>query len=633
MTIAVIASAMAILSVLHSDTDNSSAEVVESGWCGENAYYHIYSDGTLLIDGSGAMYDYSGLSRAPWYEHHDGITKIVIGDNITHLGQWAFVKCKHVKELTIPITLNSVTVDTSCAFASCYNIEKINFTVGVDGYGFDYAAYLGNNAWYQLTPWYQSKDVLKEIHFADGITHIGADAFRELNITSIVLPDSVTSLGCHCFYSCTKLIDLTIPVSLNPYGNEDYPAFQGCTWITKFTFTKGNGVPFDYSNFWGEKNSDLAPWNNTPFLLKNIIISDDVQSLGKYMFHRCLIKELTLPISAECGSSKAFVCDDSYGYYYLLKVTITKGNGSGCNYSESAALDYNPWNMAPNLDALIVEEGVSHIGDYTFYHCRVQTVILPNTFETVGKCAFGDCNIKYLTVPISFNAVSLDEYPAFDGISGLTKVTFTAGNGNGCNYSAHSYDPNWYQNTPWYKCKSTLEEIVFEDGIKRIGADAFRELNLIYIVIPDSVESLGCHAFCQCRELKLITLPISLDSVHSAEYPAFEGCTSIAGVRLTAGTGVGVDYGTDVLPIWCIQSVIEISIASGISYIGDHTFDGYTFFGKDGKKLEPVSADLSGHLFLVKIDHEMHQGDCESESVIPAVVPTPALAAFFIWRC
>ncbi len=78
--------------------------------CGPNAYYQHYTDGSLYIVGSGEMYDYHD-SNAPWYDYRSSLTKIVISDNITHLGQWAFNDCRNLKELTIPITLNSVGSD------------------------------------------------------------------------------------------------------------------------------------------------------------------------------------------------------------------------------------------------------------------------------------------------------------------------------------------------------------------------------------------------------------------------------------------------------------------------------------------------------------------------------------------
>ena len=636
MILAVIASAMAVMFVLHAETDSSSAEVTESGWCGETAYYYIYSDGTLQICGSGEMYNYAGFTHAPWYEHCGDITKIVIGDEITKLGASAFIGMKFVKELTMPITINSVVSDQFPAFAGCYKIEKINFTCGKGGYGFDYAACGGNNSWYQLTPWYQSNDYLKEVNFADGVKHIGADAFRELNITSVVLPDSVTSLGCHCFFNCTKLTDLTVPVSLKSYGDWKYPAFIGCSDIAKVTITRGNGEPYDYSDVYGWPNgANLLPWNINSDVAKTIVISDNVTSLGKYTFFFCNIKEITIPISLECGDSKVFYADGS-DYNSLEKVTFTKGNGSGCDYYWDT-YNFNPWNSAPNLKTIVVEDGVTGIGNYTFYTCNVDTIILPNSLNALGSNTFGECTVKDLTIPISLNATWLDRLDsgsAFQDVSGIVKVTFTPGTGYGYDYAAYEVHNSWYKMTPWYQCRDTLKEIVFEDGIRHIGSDAFRELNITSLVIPDSVESLGCHTFYNCGELTDVTVPISLDCAGSAKYSAFEGCTSIASLKFTAGTGIGVDYTVDYHPAWCTPgfNVAQISFDSGITYIGTHAFDQYLFTGKNGVLLQYSAADLSGHVFIRNgalmcisdVSDEMDQAGCGSD--------VPAITLIFTWR-
>ncbi len=588
---------MTVLFVLHVETDSSSAEIVDEGQCGPAAYYKFDSDSTLEIYGSGEVYDYC-YTDAPWSTYSYRITKIIIGDSITHLGEWAFAGCTHAKELTIPITLNAVSSDMLPAFAGDYCFEKITFTCGTDGYGCDYAAYEGSNNWYQNTPWYLSRACLKEINFVDGVQGIGADAFRELNITSLVLPDTVVILGCHCFYNCTELTDLTIPVSLNSYGNTDYPAFEGCRAIENVTITRGNGVPFDYSVWGTSSHQDLAAWNLNGDVAKKVVISEDVPYLGRYMFSGCNIKELIVPITALEEVSGRHPFTDLYRS--LEKITITKGtSGSGGDYDDTFADSYLPWNRTNCLKTLIIEEGVTHIGDYMFYRTHAEKVVLPDSLVSIGKFTFYNLRVNDLTLPISLNTVWLESRAAFRDATGLEKITFTPGSGYGFNYSAYEGNNSWYQLTPWYQCRGTLKEIVFEDGIKSIGSDAFRELNLTSLVIPDSVESLGNHTFFNCGKLTDLTLPITLDCVYSAKYPAFDGCHGIITLRLTAGTdGVGVDY-TDCAPAWCtpLHRVSEIHFDSGITYIGTNTFEGYMFLGSDGGYMKPTADNLSGHVF------------------------------------
>ena len=600
MIMAVIASAMTVLFVLHAETDNSSAEVVESGWCGPDASYCIYSDGILQINGSGEMYSYEYV-HAPWYEYRDDITKIIISDNITQLGSWAFVGLKHVTELIIPISLNSVVSDLYPAFAGCYNIEKINFTYGTNGCGYNYSAYSGFDSWYQNTPWYQSRDVLKDISFAYWTEYIGSDTFRELNITTLVIPDTVGSLGNHCFYNCTKLTDLTIPVSLNPVGNETYPAFDGCYAVQNFLFTYGNGVPYDYTN-WHDVDTDMlnrTPWMLNPSVVKNITIASNIVDLGEYMFYQCNIGSLVVPISISCWYNFYNHDYDIYDYPSLKSVHFTPGGLRG--YSCDTAIQC-PWNLAVNLETITFDEGITHIGAYYFYNCKANTIIFPGTLHDFGDGVFYYCKVKNMVFPINTNFGTDDARYLCDKMSGLEKVTFIRGSGIeggiGYNFTDNS-DNSSYLYTPWYVCRSSLKEIVFEDGITYIGTNAFRDLNITSLVIPNSVKSLGERAFCNCDKLIFITIPITLDCAGSGRYSAIDQCNSINTLRFTAGTdGIGVDY-NDGAPFWCnpFHKPSLIIFDGGIRYIGNQAFAGYTFIGSDGEVLQPTAECLSGHVF------------------------------------
>ncbi len=601
-------SVSAFVMITNTEIDGSCAQVTSTGQCGPSATYNLYSDGTLEINGSGEMYQYD-TSDAPWYENRDNVTKICIGNDITKLGASAFIHLKNLTGLTIPITLNSVVSDKGPAFNGCYYIEEVHFTSGNGGYGYNYAAYEGTNSWYQNTPWYQSRDTLKDITFADDIKGIGSDAFRELYITSIVLPDSVVHLGNHCFFNCTKLTDLTLPMSLNSYGsNEKYPAFNGCMAVQKVTFTKGNGVPFDYSKRFSEFcDFELAPWNMNSDVAKTIIISDDIRILGEYIFCGCNLKELSIPcIVLDYGFKAISFCPVNPN---LEKVTITKGVGTGEDYDEYSSTTYCPWNSAPNLNTVIIGEGVTRIGSYTFFHCNMENLTLPNTLVSFGEHAFDTCTIKNLTLPINVNATWLDKDPAFNNVSGIEKIDFTPGSGYGFMYAAYKGSNCWYQLTPWYQCRDTLSEINFAEGIKRIGSDAFRELNITSMVIPNSVESLGCHAFYKMTRLSSLTIPITLDSVGSTKYPAFDQVKNLTELKLTAGTnGMGHDY-TDSTPFWNYpyNNGFIITFDSGIDYIGTNTFTTYKFADRDNQPLEPTASNLSGHRFQGASSQTLYQ--------------------------
>ncbi len=629
--LAVLASVMTVMFLLHAETDESSAKIIDSDRCGDNVTYTYSSDGTLAISGTGVMYDYSD-GNAPWLLYRHCITKISIGDGVTSLGKSAFYDCTNLRELTIPITLNSVVYDGSPAFSGCSNIEKVNFTFGTDGCGYGYDADSNMNPWYKNTPWYFSRDSLREVSFAYGIKTIGADAFRDLNITSLTIPDSVVGLGKRTFNNCAKLTDVTYPISLKPFytakptqstGWKMFPAFEGCMAIQKVTITRGNGVPFDYyddqiidgyDSIRIEGKSfyyDKAPWYQNPDLGKTIIISENVDRLGVAMFCDLNIVDITIPdYTLFKYSYDGFYNPAIESIRYcntLVNIKITKCTVADYDGSSNERL---PWGNddVSDIENFVVAEGVTRL-PVTLKLRNVENFVLPNSLVSFGKYTavhlFSDLKIKHMTIPISLNAVWLDSYPVF-GYCEIEQITFTPGDsGYGFNYAQSKGSNCWYQKTPWFYSRDTLKSVVFEDGITRIGSNALRELNLTSVVIPDSVESLGESAFYNCGRLVNLTIPITLDSSS-----AFVGCNAIDRLRLTAGkTGVGFDY-SDNVPIWCsaTRKPSTVILDSGITYVGDRTFEGFTFVGTDGSGLQPTGNNLGGRTFS-GADGVLYQAD------------------------
>ena len=95
-----------------------SVNAQASGSCGANATWE-YDNGTLTISGTGAMADYTdALTDNPWNNYRNSITKVVIGDDITHIGNWAFMGCSDLYEVTIGDHVASIGAE---AFANCLN--------------------------------------------------------------------------------------------------------------------------------------------------------------------------------------------------------------------------------------------------------------------------------------------------------------------------------------------------------------------------------------------------------------------------------------------------------------------------------------------------------------------------------
>ena len=96
MTALMLTSSMSLTTnAAQSDSVSVSSTVSYSGTCGENVNWALYDDGTLVISGSGKMTEFyaSESGAAPWYEHSEMITTVVVENGVTTLGDYAFRDC------------------------------------------------------------------------------------------------------------------------------------------------------------------------------------------------------------------------------------------------------------------------------------------------------------------------------------------------------------------------------------------------------------------------------------------------------------------------------------------------------------------------------------------------------------
>ena len=136
--------------------------LVSAGQIGSNAFYALYSDGTLRINGSGSTYSYTGLNNSIFYMNSN-IKKIIVSSGITALGDFLFESCDNIKTVSLASTVTSIGAS---AFSSTG---------------------------------------LEEITIPASVNSIGEYAFKGTKLTDITIPESVTSMGYYIFSSCMKL--------------------------------------------------------------------------------------------------------------------------------------------------------------------------------------------------------------------------------------------------------------------------------------------------------------------------------------------------------------------------------------------------------------------------------------------
>ena len=183
--------------LLQTKVDDLTGDIIETGQCGEDIYYVLYSNGKLLLRGTGAMYDYDSDNRSP-FRDNETIRNLVVSSDITHLGEDAFMDAVNLTSATLPDSLTSIA---DSAFMQ--SDDRIGYVHG-----------------------------LTNIVIPDKVTALGGSVFWGTAITAITIPESVTSIGKYLCRDCLNLTEAHINGTL--LGTF---MFTGCTNLKTLTIS------------------------------------------------------------------------------------------------------------------------------------------------------------------------------------------------------------------------------------------------------------------------------------------------------------------------------------------------------------------------------------------------------------
>ena len=411
------------------------------------------------------------------------------------------------------------------------------------------------------------------------------------SLTSITIPDGVTSIGYGAFSDCWYLetISLSCKSTLkkSDFGVQaDLVSYTNQHTLTKTEAKAATCTENGNKEYWTCKHckkyflsDDANPETATAVELSETVISA--------LNHKnAIIRNASEPTGTTPGYSGDRYCPDcdkvlKKGYTYWNEDNLTwklDANGtmtiSGTGAMKAYDIDDSPATQKKDsVKAIVIEDGVTSIGDYAFWNCTGLTSIsIPNNVTSIGSSAFESCS-QLASIEIPSSVTSIGDY-AFSGCSGLTSVNIPEDVTSigerafmNCSQLASIEIPKSVTSIGKYAFSgcSGLTSITILGGVTSIGEVAFFCCSsLTSITIPDSVTSIGAYAFYGCRSLTSITIPDSVTSIGEA---MFFDCRSLTSITIPDGvTSIGMTafYGC--------RSLTNITIPDSITSIGNEAF-------------------------------------------------------------
>ena len=514
------------------------------------------------------VYNVTGIS-ANVFKDKTTLKSISFPDGLSYIGTSAFEGCTNLT--TIPLPPTTLVEIGMSAFKGCTKLKSINLPSSLKTIGS--GAFEGSG--------------LTSIDIPDNVTSIGSESFKDCaSLTSVSIPSGVETISNGLFSGCTGLKNIIIPngvkrieagfcdgctglVSLTIPKSVTYiesSAFRGCTGKVTINCNIPNPTFYDHGTF---KDSQIS----------EVIMGDSVKSIGRYAFGGCT-KLSSVTIGQNVTNISEYAFDGCTG---LTSITIPDAVTSigvwafhGCAGLVSATLGTGVEAIGPStfaectelstltisagtiessafkncnkLENLTLGNGVTSIGDEAFSGCSsLKTVDFPSSVTSIGLAAFYGCtSFQSITIPSSVTTIG--QYAFGGGCTGKATINCSIPD----NTEAFSYD-----------CR--FSEIVIGEGVTRIGSNTFRgNSSLLSLTLQEGLHSIGSNAFYDCKNLASVYIPASVTSIEDG---AFQICRKLT---LTSGSVLSCEIGNSAFD-GC-SSLTSVTFGNGVGNIGEYAF-------------------------------------------------------------
>lgn len=357
---------------------------IAEGFCGDDAYWYLYEDGTLRITGTGYIWRRS-QSKYPWYKYKDDITSVYIYKGIVNIPDYSFNEYHKIKSVKFEENseLSSIGEYAFCETA----ITEISIPEKVNEIG---------------ESCFEFCKELKDVTFlGNELTEIPYCGFYQASIESIIIPKSINTINEYAFYGCENLIKVQFEE-----GNELQKLGAMCfarTSIKNITIPKGvtelddvfndaiiEEIDFEDGSLCTTISEDCFYWNLS---LKKIKMPDSLVEIQKEAFRYC--NNLQEVDFSRCTNFQK-ICNGAFFSCF-------------------------------SLEKIVLPDTVNEIEELAFCDCRnLSEINIPSNLKTINKCVFYNCtNLKEMNIPTNIEII---EENAFEDCFNLVHVNITNNN-------------------------------------------------------------------------------------------------------------------------------------------------------------------------------------------------------------
>ena len=341
-------------------------------------------------------------------------------------------------------------------------------------------------------------------------------------ITSVTIPNGVTTIGFSAFNGCIKLEKIKFSSNLDTVCEN---AFNNTKWFNN----QSNGLV--YVGKVAYKYKGDMPRNT------KITVKSDTVSISESAFKDCAnLTAILIPSSVKHIDKYAF-----YNCQGLTKLNFNDG---------IERIENDAFGSCEKLTSVNFSESLKSIGAFAFVECKkLSEITIPQSVTSVGEYAFSGCeNLASVTVS--------DDLPYVGGRA-FEKTKWLNSQPDGVVYigkSAYGYKGDMPKNT----------ELSLKSGITNISGYAFyEEKNLTSVKIPETVNRIGNWAFLDCEGLKNVNIP---DGVKRIESWTFSNCSSLTNITVpdsvTVLDGLAFSYCTNLKNIELSKNLTEIGMGA-----------------------------------------------------------------------